>query len=82
MVFDIANVEKVGLIWFEFYVVKEDRIPLEVTRRDPIMNYLRQGLLHPKVFVSRAYLPIEIKDANVAEKIAANYSTQRDISER
>ena len=46
MVFDIANVDKVSFIWFEFDAVKEDRVPLEATRRSPITNYLRQSLLH------------------------------------
>jgi hypothetical protein len=79
VVFDIANVDKVGLIWFEFYVVKQDRIPLEVTRRDPITNYLRQGLLHPKVFVPRAYLTIE-KTVRLQKKLPSTISPQEILA--
>ena len=33
MVFDIANVDKVGLFWFEFNVIKENRVSLGAVRR-------------------------------------------------
>jgi hypothetical protein len=49
-------------------------------RRDPIPNYLRQGLLHPKVLVPWAYLTIEIKDANVAEKFQPTISPKEILA--
>ena len=49
---NLADIEKVGLTWFEFDAVKEYRVPLNVTRIGPIMNYLRQSILRYKFLVS------------------------------